>query len=460
MATYKSPGTYIEEIPKFPSSVTAVDTACPAFILYTEKAIKDDIILTGEPTVINSIIDFESYFGKEYLLQPKDIKVQVDSNNNFALNDISFTGKVFYGYDAIRLFFDNGGGKCYIVSAGSYHDASFNNGLLNDSIALTNALAALEKIFGPTLIVIPDAILLKPDDCYALQKAAINQCGDLQDRFAILDLKENLIHHFNNAVAEFRNNIGTDNLKYAAAYAPWVYHSLPVNINPQILDGNIFLENNKAIDPTVFATIKNDLLIAVKKFLSRVPPSAAVAGVYCMIDSMRGVWKAPANVGVNSVIAPAEVITNQDQESLNIDSVNGKSINIIRSFPGKGVLIWGARTLDGNSSDWRYISVRRMMTMVEVSCKLAIETFVFEPNDANTWVTIKAMLDNLLSNLWRQGGLSGAKPEQAYFVQVGLGSTMTAQDILDGKLNVTVGLAVIRPAEFIVLRLELKMAQS
>ena len=114
----------------------------------------------------------------------------------------------------------------------------------------------------------------------------------------------------------------------------------------------------------------------------------------------------------------------------------------------------------GNDNEWRYVSVRRLFNMVEESVKKATEQFVFEPNDANTWVKVKAMISNYLTVLWRQGALAGAKPEHAFYVACGLGATMTAQDILEGKLFVEIGMAAVRPAEFIILRFSHKMQES
>jgi uncharacterized protein len=145
---------------------------------------------------------------------------------------------------------------------------------------------------------------------------------------------------------------------------------------------------------------------------------------------------------------------------MNIDADTGKSVNAIRAFSGKGILVWGGRTLDGNSNEWRYISVRRFFIMVEESVKKATAQFVFEPNDANTWVKIRAMIENYLTLLWRQGALAGAKPEHAFFVKVGLGQTMSAIDILEGRLIVEIGMAAVRPAEFIILRFMHKMQES
>ncbi len=190
------------------------------------------------------------------------------------------------------------------------------------------------------------------------------------------------------------------------------------------------------------------------------PPSSAIAGVYAKIDSTRGVWKAPANTSLNYVIQPTIQITNDIQDRLNIDAGSGKSINAIRSFTGKGTLVWGARTLAGNDNEWRYVSVRRFFNFVEESVKKATEQFVFEPNDANTWVRVRAMIENFLINQWRAGALAGAKPDQAFYVRVGLGQTMTAQDILEGKMFVEIGMAVVRPAEFIILKFSHKMQEA
>jgi phage tail sheath protein FI len=194
--------------------------------------------------------------------------------------------------------------------------------------------------------------------------------------------------------------------------------------------------------------------------MNELPPSGAMAGIYTAVDNNRGVWKAPANVSVSMVNAPSVNVSSEMQQNLNVDVMAGKSINVIRSFPGVGTLVWGGRTLDGNSQDWRYINVRRTLIMIEQSLKLAARAYVFEPNDANTWITVKSMFDNFLVNLWKQGALAGAVPEQAFSVQVGLGSTMTANDILDGNMLITVKVAIVRPAEFIIITFQQQMQES
>ena len=206
--------------------------------------------------------------------------------------------------------------------------------------------------------------------------------------------------------------------------------------------------------------IYKNILAGVGNSMTTMPPSGAVVGVYAATDRTRGVWKAPANISLTNVISPTVIFTKTELENLNVDAVAGKSINAIRAFTGKGTLIYGARTLAGNDNEWRYISVRRFFNMVEESTKNAIEAFVFEPNDANTWVKVQAMIENFLSTLWRQGALQGIKPEHAFYVAVGLGKTMTALDILEGRMIVEIGMAAVRPAEFIILRFSHKMAES
>lgn len=212
------------------------------------------------------------------------------------------------------------------------------------------------------------------------------------------------------------------------------------------------------------ATLQIPTYKNIKDFIASelvtLPPSGAVVGVYARTDSNRGVWKAPANESINAVSGVTEVIDDREQRDLNIDTIAGKSINAIRPFTGKGILVWGARTLAGNDNEWRYISVRRFFIFAEESIKKATERFVFEPNDANTWVKVKAMIENFLTVQWRAGALAGAKPEQAFFVKVGLGETMTPLDILEGRMIVEIGMAVVRPAEFIILKFSHKMQEA
>ena len=133
-------------------------------------------------------------------------------------------------------------------------------------------------------------------------------------------------------------------------------------------------------------------------------------------------------------IAPAIEIDHVTQGDINVP-LDGKSICAIRAFKGRGTLVWGARTLDGNSNDWRYINNRRTMIFIEQSVKEAARSYVFAPNVSNTWVSVESMISNFLTELWKQGGLVGSIPADAFSVSVGLGSTMTGQDILNGIMR-------------------------
>lgn len=661
---YKTPGVYLEEIALFPPSVAAVATAIPAFIGYTQFALdREGNSLRNRPVRITSLLDYDLLFGRSY--QPASYQVVVDPALKIGpVHSLDETGKVkrYFLYDALRLYFDNGGGPCYIVSVGTYQDdVAFGT---DDVSGIRGGLKAVEKVDEPTLLVVPDSVSLDASDAGQVHTEIAAQCGKLKDRFGIVDLVDGHLPEDGITGAPFeafRNGTGTENLKYVAAYYPWLYsvYQKPVSFsriavvdqatppNPVAIDdvnhlvgdfqdrlaeenqvfskisavavnrnahdlpgiyqtllhgsdgifsdttkaGNIkarfttlvgfvremalafpalesdpgtpgplkSLLNSLKADPglrsqliqlagfeantvvsglvtaaadystlygtdwldgeteatipadttdyqsgggnlakgraaagsTVLKTAFDTISLAFSRLIesslfrstaqedklfrehpfykaayerirresSLVPPSGAVTGVYASTDRTRGVWKAPANVSLRSISGPAVKLSDRDQESLNVHST-GKSINAIREFTGKGTLVWGARTLDGNSNEWRYVSVRRFFNMVEESTKKATEPFVFEPNDANTWVKVRAMIENFLTLQWRAGALAGAKPEQAFYVRVGLGQTMTAQDILEGRMIVEIGMAVVRPAEFIILRFSHKMQES
>lgn len=405
----------------------------------------------------------------------------------------------YYLYNSIQLFYANGGADCYIVSVGTY--GGLADGIVNPVPAsFTNVLPLLEKEQEPTLVVMPDALKFI-DTCYnTIYTQVLEHCQKMQSRFAIFDLLHEAEYNKQDdgETTNFRTGIGINFLNYGAAYYPWLKTTVVdasqvdfQNIDDDDFAGNIanYLpvddsiskivkqfnsDKPKAADADALATVNKNfhnslkavsptykaILKEINNKINLLPPSGAMAGIYTMVDTTRGVWKAPANYSLAMVSEPAVNVTAFEQGSLNIDIIGGKSINVIRPFPGLGTLIWGGRTLDGNSQDWRYINVRRTLIMIEQSLKLSTRAYVFEPNDSSTWSALKTMYSNFLTNLWKQGALAGATPEQAFSVQVGLGSTMTANDILDGYLKVTVLLAIVRPAEFIVLTFQQQQQQS
>lgn len=448
-------------------------------------------------------------------------------------------GKRFLMHQAMRHFFQNGGGPCYVVSVGRYADGTIEAGD-TDKKGLLSGLKPLVKEQEPTMVVVPDAVSLPRRDCLTVQTAVLGHCGyEMKNRVAILDIWGGELDRQDKAgscIDKFRDDIGINFLDYAAAYYPWLHTSLMqagdfrywmvrsaddlaavvwdelglADADPEdkraaeriravqdlaktddqwagyiagLIDdsGKSDAEKDKAKARLKDAKLKKDdiaphrmlldkSLLAMSELYTKIrdealeqmnlmPPSAAMAGLYTMVDNTRGVWKAPANVSVAGVVKPAVEISHADQEDLNV-TTQGKSINAIRSFIGEGALVWGARTLDGNSLDWRYINVRRTMIMLEESCKLAAKAMVFEPNVANTWVTIKSMIGNFLTGIWKRGGLAGAVPDDAFSVHVGLGETMTPEDILEGILRVTVLVAISRPAEFIEITFQQQMQKS
>lgn len=550
MSSFLTPDVYTEEVSTLPPSVAAVSTAIPAFLGYTEKAVKDGKTVTNIPVRITTLLEYKEYFGGA---QPTQFNVTIDAGDAvLGVTSESLSSKLYYALDH---YFKNGGGACYIISLGSYDKTVSKADFLN-------GLEALRKEDEPTLIMLGEATVLSESDYYSVCQQALSQCADLKDRFCVFDILDH-----GQGVQNFRDQIGTNYLKYGAAYTPYLYTSLnyvvdDANVSvttsssaemlfaidnhadnglrisysgqaedsprfkvvantggditfliagtdltiqnvgsegadPQaVIDAWDLLEDKQgfeitsvavgeelvtntsntfvAIPPattgsieTTLADLKeaqsalyNAIKTEVAKKRVTLPPSAAVAGAYAATDRDRGVWKAPANISLNAVIAPTQKITSAEQELLNVDSTAGKSVNAIRSFSGKGTLVWGARTLAGNDNEWRYVPVRRLFNMIEEATKKASYFAVFEPNTAATWLKVKAMIDSYLYGLWQQGAFAGATAEQAYFVNIGLGKTMTQQDILEGRMIVEIGVAAVRPAEFIILRFSHKLQES
>jgi len=603
MATYKTPGVFIEEISTLGSSIAGVPTAIPGFVGYTEKAIIDGVQWTypvvpvvfpngkpAPPVRITSLLEYQQIFGGPF---SEDFTVNltgtVPSPTTISVSPTVSLSNYILFYQ-VQMFYANGGGTCYIVSAGNYSSTIAET-------TLTPALNSLEQVDEVTLLVTPEAVFLAAADRKTVYDKMTTQCAKLQDRFAVIDV----VHTSGNTIFEdatdFRDDsIGADNLKYVAAYypalnTPTIYSysdnnvlivdnraqgAAPNNYNysgvnntlATILSGtfsskgftvstgaftnlDLFIigvglpativtltpgpgtpaynfypigtdefdctenlvnaiNNHPVLSQYIKAVVTstpttasfkvtsklmgtqgnygftvtapkfsadgggsalvggvsadkvlyNSITSELSKYTVSLYPSGSMAGTYARVDADRGVWKAPANVGLALVNEPSIQITDDDQENLNVDSVSGKSINAIRAFTGRGTLVWGARTLAGNDNEWRYVNVRRLFIYVEESVKKATEFVVFESNTANTWQRVQGMIEAFLTSLWRDGALAGATPKDAFFVRVGLGTTMTPQDILEGKMIVEIGMAAARPAEFIILRFSHKLQEA
>jgi uncharacterized protein len=468
MSEFKTPGVYIKEIPKLPPSIASVETAIPAFIGYTEKATRrltDDLHMI--PTRITSLLEYEKYFGKADA--ETGLEVAFD---NVGATDVSLVASVnsstaskFLLYYSMQMFFANGGGPCYIISVKKYSGAPAGP----DRVELDDGIKEAEKVNEITLLVIPEAVNvagITAAQYYGLYDSALKQCVDLQDRFTVMDVLPT-----GNDIKDLRDNTPPEvnKLKYGAAYYPRLFTRLTYdyadetkvklikNSGPGNLPANLALLNDST-NPDFNRAYYNMAKSAINNLEMLLPASPAVVGQYATTDNLRGVWKAPANVNISLAIRPEIRVTGKEQAGMNVDDVSGKSVNVIRSFPGRGpAIIWGARTLAGNDNEWRYIPVRRFFNMAEESAKNASEQFVFEPNDQNTWTRVKSMLENYFTTQWKNGALMGASTEEAFYVHIGLGETMSELDIWEGRMIVEIGLAVVRPAEFIVLTFMHKM---
>ncbi|WP_294290422.1 phage tail sheath C-terminal domain-containing protein [uncultured Chryseobacterium sp.] len=219
----------------------------------------------------------------------------------------------------------------------------------------------------------------------------------------------------------------------------------------------IILKDLQASHSVLYNRVKE----AIRSLKVILPPSSAMAGVYARVDRMKGPWKALANISLNGVVAPTEKISDQEQSDLNIHT-SGKSINAIRTFTGKGNLVWGARTLsgkdkreDGKDNEWKYIQVRRYYDMIRYALsKVLRENFINEPNISFTWLHAKTTVENFLNQQWKEGALAGSTPEEAYHVEV------KGDETKPKTMNVTVKVALVRPAEFIVLNFSHQLQQS
>lgn len=538
----KTPGVYIVEKSAFPNSVVEAPTAIPAFIGITEKAQNGADSLSGKPWKITSMTEFQQYFGgapaPEFALSvidsPEKDATEIfygiesafkDENGKTRLLRVVNRSNPYSLYYHMVMFFANGGGTCYIVSIGTYNEKDTKGNLVKvDKDNVKKALDDLKKEQEITMVVVPEAA--STPDCKDIQTQMLAHCGEMMNRFAILDVQPKTTGNetMDDQIKTFRTNVGANYLSYGAAYYPWLNTSV---LSDKDIDGTVLTwdytqeapvlkpffdpksefpkyfssafeeikkgtktvtvevtegedeeatsteEKEVPFTPDELAALKNNLHNAllqnfpgyqyivdkVREKLNLLPPSAAMAGLYTMVDNTRGVWKAPANVSVNYVNSPTENIDNAMQEDLNMP-MNGKAVNAIRTFPGEGIKVWGARTLDGNSQDWRYVNVRRTMMFLEESVKNAAKAYVFEPNVAATWMNVRSMIDNFLRSVWKRGGLAGATPEDAYEIHVGLGDTMTANDILDGIMRITVLVAITRPAEFIEITFQQQMQKS
>jgi len=370
-SSYLSPGVYVEEVDRGTKPLEMVGTSTAAFI--GESAVGP----VNQPILCTNWSQYTKHFG--------------DFKNSKHL------AHAVYG------FFNNGGGRCFIVNVGEDAEADAKKKAAkyigkDNGPGTRTGLKAFEDIDDINIVVAPG----QTDP--AVQDAVLSHCENARYRFAVLDSPEVIEKGGVDKLAKPRDS------KYGAYYFPWVEVYDPYK-------GNVFM-----------------------------PPSGFMAGIYARSDAERGVHKAPANEIVRGALGLKYSITKGEQ-----DLLNPKGINCIRAFPNRGIRVWGARTISSDAS-WRYVNVRRLFNMVEQSIEIGTQWAVFEPNDHRLWKRINRDITAFLLRLWRQGALFGKTPEEAFYVKCD--EETNPPEVVDaGQLIVEVGMCPVKPAEFVVFRI-------
>lgn len=457
MAQYKTPGVYINEERPFGSSIVHNETAVPVFIGFTEKAMQGDkpiekvkgSTIVCEPRLVNSLLEYEEMFGGADTTG--DIWVEGDLTTHHFTAQNKKNGEPYtpgFMYVALTNYFYNGGGNCYIVSLGTYDDFTEKVIAADITAEMPHIETAFQLAEKATLLLPTDLIRFGAEAYYNWGTQFINYSATSKKLFTVMDLiqEDPTSSVFNtNDITTYREKVKPNVPSYAGAYFPYLTSLTPYAYRSDM--SNVYLNGEPFKE--------GDPVEEVKSFLStnyiNLPPSPFMAGLYSRQDGALGVWTPPANIAPTGVAEPLVAITNREQEDLNVDPTAGISVNAIRSFTGKGTLVWGARTNDGNSNDWRYVNVRRLFISLETDISQALEAYVFKPNVHNTWVEVKTMIDSYLHGLYQQGAFAGTTTDSSYQVLIGLGETMTDEDVLNGYMRVSIQVAPVRPAEFIVL---------
>ncbi len=336
--------------------------------------------------------------------KPKPIFIS--SWSNFESSFGGYTATAQYLAPAVYAFFANGGKRCYVVGVEKETDI-----IGSDINGTRTGLQSLKEIDDVSIVVVPGM------SDKTTQDAMIAHCEDMGDRFCILDSKEG--DGLDEIIAQ-KNGLMSSDKGVGALYYPWIRMSA---------------------SKTLWE----------KRFI---PPSGAVAGVYARSDSQRGVHKAPANEVLRGVVELERAITNNDQGPL-----NDENINCIRAFKGRGIRIWGARTIAPKGSSWKYINVRRLFLYIEESIDESTQWVVFEPNNEQLWARVTQTINNFLLGVWKSGALMGTNPKEAFFVKCDR-TTMTEGDINNGRLIAIIGIAPTKPAEFVIFQITQWTANS
>ncbi|TDB53527.1 phage tail sheath family protein [Photorhabdus luminescens] len=433
------PGVYIEEDTSLALSVSQGDTAIPVFIGRFSSEENNSPL---QVIRVSSWLDFTT----QYPLNPVSISITSTPINpsvqleekpiiDAAATNISVVYKP--SYDALRLYFQNGGGPCYILSLKD----------INDEKTLAKIPELIEQAANITLLICPELDATYKNTVYASLSPLLNNPKYHGKYFLIADT---------NIDGEGKPAIPASLVEQDQAA---IYYPLLKIRQPE--DKNVNITGYKDTAITNLAQLKvkdeNTYQEVIQKIqdakVGIVSTSAVIAGVYCATDANRGIWKAPANVVLNGISDVTKRITDDEQGTISQDGINA-----IRYFNNRGFVVWGARTLK-DDDNWRYIPVRRLFNSAERDIRRTMQFAIFEPNSQPTWERVRSAIENYLYQLWQQGALTGNKPQEAYFVQIGKDITMSDNDIKQGKMIIKVGIAAVRPAEFIILQFSQNVAQ-
>ena len=396
LSSYLTPGVYVEEISTGPRPIQAVGTSTAGFV----GEAPDSDAHVNEAVPINSWAQFL----KEYA-----------SKEGPASTSLSH---------AVFGFFQNGGGRCYCVNVGKGQPIA-GGGRERRGVDVLEEIDEVNTIAAPGFTKVED------------YEALLSHCEKLKDRIAILDAPPDVDN------VDLLTRVGTAPLpakaaKPAAADQGAAPPSKPQGLRPRVSDrgyGAFYFP---------WITVRDPLS---PKDLVDIPPSGHLAGIYARTDATRGVHKAPGNEPIRGALNLTYRLTDAEQGEL-----NQSGVNCLRFFPREGILVWGARTVADAASEWRYLNVRRLFNMIEESIVRATRWVVFEPNDMTLWKAIRRDISAFLTLVWRDGALAGATPEQAFFVQCD--AETNPPEVIDaGQVVTLIGLAPVKPAEFIIFRI-------
>lgn len=347
----------------------------------------------GEPALLTSLADFERVYG---------------DNRPLVWDGVPRTN---YLWHAARAFFAEGGRELYVArvfrpaAADDAGIAGGNDGRRPGAADYARALDAFEAVDDIAIVAAPGATDPFDDVARAIQGLLLAHAERMRFRFAVLDSGPGM------TIAEVRQQRRDIDSAHGALYYPWVRVMDPISHEPIHL-----------------------------------PPSGFVAGIYVRNDIERGVSGAPANAVVNLAAGFEQALTTSQQ-----DVLNPEGINCFRVFEGRGYRLWGARTVSSDP-EWRYVNVRRYLSYLERSIARGIQWVAFEPNGEPLWTGVRRAVEDFLFREWRNGALVGDRPDRAFFVRCDR-ATVTQADIDSGRLVCEVGVAVLRPAEFMILRI-------